>query len=116
MNRTHATTHRDVADEDVEQLPFIETLEPEPRHRGEWTTGTSYMSQHDRIRYLFGPAREHRCADCSKPAHHWSLDHYEDAIFDTLIGHWWAKDINRYAPRCARCHRAHDQKLTIKEA
>lgn len=63
---------------------------------------------HQRIHKARGKAKCWQCTDCAKPAEHWSYDHTDpDEKFDTEKGPY-SIDINRYFPRCVRCHKRFD--------
>lgn len=68
----------------------------------------SYRTAHERVWKQRGPAAEHRCIDCGKPAAHWSYDHtcVGEKISDT--GQPYSTDTSRYEPRCVQCHRYFD--------
>lgn len=60
-----------------------------------------YYGLHCRIRAARGPAKNHQCIDCGKRARHWS--------YDLSDGPGFSQDVNRYDPRCVKCHSAHDR-------
>jgi hypothetical protein len=116
MNR-NIHSGREVSHEDIELLPLIldEVNERQPRRRGK----QGYMDWHTYLREVFGSAREHRCVDCKRSAHHWSLSTMANAVLDVRIGHWWSPELNDYLPRCSSCHQRHDvemRKTAIKGA
>lgn len=65
-----------------------------------------YYALHARIRSSRGPAKNHACVDCGKTARHWSYDLGDEPIIED--GLMFSLDVNRYEPRCVRCHSAHD--------
>jgi hypothetical protein len=67
-----------------------------------------YEAVHSRLRRRLGVARSRRCSDCGEPAHEWSYDGTDP---NELVGAWgqpYSTDLNRYVPRCRRCHRRFD--------
>lgn len=72
-----------------------------------WKSSVSYSAAHQRVRAARGSAQNYCCADCGDWAKHWS---YDLADPDELIenGLRYSLRIDRYVPRCVRCHSAHD--------
>lgn len=63
---------------------------------------------HQRVRKARGSAAGWGCTDCAKPAEHWSYDHTDpDERQDATKGPY-SLDIDRYFPRCVRCHKRFD--------
>lgn len=63
---------------------------------------------HQRLHKARGKASSHSCVDCGGRAAHWSYDHTDpDERFDPEKGPY-SIDINRYDPRCVRCHKRFD--------
>lgn len=66
-----------------------------------------YVSAHQRVARLRGPAAEHRCP-CGAGARHWSYDHADpDEVLDPR-GRRYSLDPMRYLALCIRCHRKLD--------
>lgn len=64
-----------------------------------------YFGVHNRLTRWFGPAREHPCGDCGKPAAHWSYNHSAtDERIDGSNGLPYSVEPDDYDPRCVRCH------------
>jgi len=74
-----------------------------------WTgDGATYTAAHQRIRARRGSATNYTCVDCGGGAKHWSYDHTcPNEKFDPAYGPY-STDINRYTPRCVRCHKRFD--------
>lgn len=68
----------------------------------------SYTAAHDRLTIDLGRAADQECADCGKPAAHWSYDHTDPAELTDWRGHPYSLDTAHYAPRCYSCHRRLD--------
>ena len=70
-----------------------------------------YRAAHSRVERARGKASSHRCADCPGAAEHWSYDHSDpDEVQGPYQGTWksYSMDVDRYEPRCVKCHRAFD--------
>jgi hypothetical protein len=68
---------------------------------------------HYRLVRVLGAASEHQCVDgCGSVARDWSLDSHSDPSNLHGTNHGMARtyslDPTRYAPRCRKCHVAHD--------
>lgn len=75
----------------------------------------SYYTVHDRLRRVYGPARNHQCVDCGKTAADWSYDHScPDERYALLGGRLfpYSCDLARYQPRCKPCHATLDGDFT----
>lgn len=60
---------------------------------------------HVRLRKERGPASNHLCVDCGKPAREWSWDNGSSEDYGTkAIG----VSFDEYSPRCRSCHRTKD--------
>lgn len=69
----------------------------------------TYVSAHRRIYRSRGPASNHRCVDCGENAQQWSYDGTDEReIFCDVRKMKFSLDENHYAPRCAPCHKRHD--------
>jgi hypothetical protein len=79
-----------------------------PNHAG-WTgDDVTNRGLHQRIHKARGKASEYACVDCDKPARHWSYDHSDpNEKHDPEKGPY-SPDIDRYEPRCVRCHKRFD--------
>ena len=71
-----------------------------------------YGGAHDRVTRAWGaPASEWPCADCGRPAAHWSYDHCDaDEKSGTIDGFTlpYSLKTDHYQPRCVPCHKAFD--------
>jgi hypothetical protein len=69
----------------------------------------SYDGLHKRLRKERGPADAHDCIDCGRQAAHWSYDHSDP---DERLGSDgpYSVDLDRYDPRCSRCHILFDRR------
>lgn len=74
-----------------------------------WTGDAATASAvHQRVRAARGSASSWCCTDCARPAEHWSYDHTDqEERFDAEKGPY-SLDIDRYFPRCVRCHKRFD--------
>jgi hypothetical protein len=68
----------------------------------------SYRAAHWRVAQTHGVARSHACVDCGARAEHWSYDHTDTDALVSPTGQPYSLDVNRYEPRCARCHATFD--------
>jgi hypothetical protein len=75
----------------------------------------SYQTAHERVSARRGPASGYPCADCGRPARHWSYDHSDPDERTSDDGQPYSLDVNRYAPRCVRCHKRMDCARLIEE-
>lgn len=75
-----------------------------PRWRGDAVT---YAGAHLRIRAVRGPASEHGCIDCGRPAAHWSYDRSDPHERAGPDGPY-STDSQHYQPRCVPCHKRFD--------
>lgn len=70
----------------------------------------TYEAAHLRIRQRNGLASEHLCVDCAQQAAHWSYDHTDTVEYICTKRYvLYSLDPQRYQPRCAKCHKRHDQ-------
>jgi hypothetical protein len=70
-----------------------------------------YAYAHHKIYRQRGAARDHACAHCGRPAHHWAYDHGDPAArIDPRRGGPYSLDPAHYLPLCARCHKILDGK------
>lgn len=60
---------------------------------------------HDSLRKERGPASNHLCVDCGKPAHEWSWDNGSLEDYGTKA---FGESFDEYSPRCRSCHRKKD--------
>ena len=60
---------------------------------------------HDLLRAEKGPASDHSCVDCDKPAQEWSWDKGSGENFGTKS---FGDSFDEYSPRCRSCHRKMD--------
>lgn len=71
--------------------------------------GPHYITVHKRLRDQRGPASDHYCVDCGRPATEWSYIHHNDPEAKVSSrGLRYSADLRRYAPRCSRCHARFD--------
>ncbi|UOE45283.1 hypothetical protein [Agromyces larvae] len=72
-------------------------------------TPTSYHQAHEHVNTLRGPARDHACRACGRPAQQWSFnrrDHEHERV--TPEGWPWSPDPGDYEPLCVSCHKRAD--------
>jgi hypothetical protein len=72
----------------------------------------SYATAHLRVRAQRGPASDHECVECGRPAEQWSF--IGDAVAPTTLrapgGYLYSlRPSLDYAPRCRRCHHLIDE-------
>lgn len=83
------------------------------QYKGEnthWWTGDcpTYEAAHQRVKKQRGVPSKHSCIDCGRPARHWSYDHSDpNELFQVGKGPY-SPDVDRYHPRCVRCHKRFD--------
>ena len=89
------------------------TTDPEPPR-----DISSYQSAHARVSRRRGRASNYRCVDCAGPAREWSyqggssLERVGPNYMRDRVGECaYSPDPMDYAPRCIRCHRAHDRSV-----
>lgn len=71
----------------------------------------SYQGVHVRLVAQRGKASAHLCVDCRQAAQDWSYEGgSEQERRDGKFGLRYTTDLSMYAPRCRKCHRAHDRK------
>jgi hypothetical protein len=76
-----------------------------PRWSGDEAT---YEAMHQRVKKMRGVPSKHQCVDCGKQARHWSYDH-TDPDQKVQVGKGpYSTDMDRYHPRCVRCHKKFD--------
>ncbi len=84
--------------------------------RPRWMTERpTYGGAHYRLRVERGPAAAQRCVDCGAQAEEWSYDGLDpDELTEVRGSHLvrYSLDLERYEPRCVRCHRAFDGEAT----
>lgn len=71
----------------------------------------NYSDVHNRLAYLRGPARDHRCVECGGQAAHWSYDHGDpDELLDLSDRGSlpYSPKPEHYQARCAACHKTFD--------
>lgn len=70
-----------------------------------------YAAAHWRVVAARGAASRLSCVDCGESADEWSyVGGCPREIRDLARGCPYSPDVNRYSPRCLRCHRAFDYK------
>jgi len=70
---------------------------------------------YQRIRWQRGKASEYACVDCGGRARHWSYDHTDpNQRYDPEKGPY-STDIDRYHPRCVKCHKRFDMARIMAE-
>jgi hypothetical protein len=67
-----------------------------------------YRTMHQRVARRYGVARRRSCADCGKPAVHWSYDHADPNGRETPAGVPYSTKLEHYRPLCASCHKYFD--------
>lgn len=76
--------------------------------RGDQVT---YAGFHQRLRVLRGPATNHACEHCGRPATHWAYNHsdpHEIAGEDRGKPRPFSTDPNCYLSLCVPCHKRFD--------
>lgn len=76
----------------------------------------SYVSAHQRVAKTKGKAAQYPCIDCSDAAADWSYDHSDpDELTRPVrlrgkpVTMSYSADVDRYEPRCRKCHAAFDK-------
>ena len=65
----------------------------------------NYEQVHRKVRNTHGPASDHACVECGKPANQWAYDHTDPMEYlDVRTRHWYSADPRRYQPMCIPCH------------
>lgn len=83
---------------------------PADEHHSQWQgADVGYDGLHKRIKKQRGPAQAHSCVDCGRQAAHWSYDHTDPAEKRGPDGPY-SVDMDRYDPRCRRCHVLFDKR------
>lgn len=78
-------------------------------NHGMWVGNEAgYHGAHKRVYAKRGPAREHTCIDCGKPADQWSYNHKDSNSKMSPLGPF-SLDVNCYESRCVSCHKTFDQ-------
>ena len=73
----------------------------------------AYRTVHSRLVAERGPADGYQCVDCGGAASEWSYDHSDpNARLDERCGEF-SVDLDRYEPRCRRCHFWFDEHVWI---
>lgn len=73
--------------------------------------GASYSAAHKWVWSQRGPAADHDCAHCGRPARHWAYDHRDpDERVDPKCGLVYSLNPGRYRPLCGPCHGLFDDK------
>jgi hypothetical protein len=83
-------------------------------------TDAGYSLVHQRIRFDRGPASAFQCINnCGVNAQHWAYDHcdpyevYSDHPLTAGIA--YSRDVNRYVPLCAKCHKRFDMDRVMEK-
>lgn len=63
-----------------------------------------YNRVHERLRKERGPAREHDCASCGKPACQWAYQYTGQVQVCPFTGREYSDDPSDYSPMCRSCH------------
>ena len=77
-----------------------------------------YTGAHQRVRWLWGPARQYECVACGGRAAEWAYDGTDPTH---LLGQgiWQTSYYSRYPefymPMCIRCHRTKDRAESMKD-
>jgi hypothetical protein len=71
----------------------------------------TYQQAHKRVQVARGKASSHKCSECGKQAHQWSLQHDRVSVpYDDGKGHPYSLDVDDYEPMCTACHRTADMR------
>ena len=72
----------------------------------------AYRTVHNRLKAKRGVAASYQCVDCGRPAAQWSYDGSDPDEIRARDGRGYelaySVDLNRYHPRCIRCHNIFD--------
>lgn len=101
MCTTHYQRHRAHGSTDE---PERATAEAHHSWRGD---DVGYRAVHARLVSSRGPASAHACVDCGGAAQQWSYDNADRDERSSDQGAF-SVDLDRYDPRCRRCHHAFD--------
>ena len=74
----------------------------------------SYRGAHWRVAKARGPARDHPCASCGRPAAEWAYAGPHPAPLTDPHGRAYSLDPRHYVPRCRPCHAAADAPTTCR--
>jgi hypothetical protein len=83
-------------------------IDPVPFRYKWYGDGIGYVQAHRRVRNARGHASQHRCIDCGGQAAEWSYDYSDPDERKERGRSAYSLDVNRYEPRCVRCHRFAD--------
>jgi hypothetical protein len=73
----------------------------------------TYDQVHARLRKERGPARDHQCVDCGRPAEQWAYAHEaQDELWEPNKGPY-TTDTNCYVPLCIPDHRKLDSEYRM---
>jgi hypothetical protein len=88
---------------------------PGPAHPSWRGPDITYASAHRRITNAKGPAGQHSCVTCGRPAAEWSYDHRDpdEIIRPGRRASPFSVKPEHYEPRCVRCHRRFDKGLDV---
>ena len=64
----------------------------------------TYQAAHLAVKAARGPARDHPCWNCGRPAAHWAYDHRVGAALVDEFGRKFSVNIEHYKPMCQVCH------------
>jgi hypothetical protein len=65
-----------------------------------------YNQTHRLVVLKYGPAKDHKCADCGEQAYDWTLNESKvtGPILTSGTSRYAPEDLEAYEPRCRRCH------------
>jgi hypothetical protein len=78
-----------------------------------WPPGGSYKAAHQRPVLVWGPARNHACAECGDGANEWAYNHRDpkeraESVYDRRRGVFreilFSEHHSFYQPMCTSCH------------
>lgn len=113
MCSMHATRVRRHGSPDV-VIPAADRALPTGDAHPNWSgSQATYDAVHQRMRRLNGPARDHACNHCGRPARHWAYKHGDPQELVDDRGYGYSLDPSFYIPLCVPCHKSYD--LTARQ-
>jgi hypothetical protein len=92
-------------------------LDTQSRTKCTWwrSDDPDYTTAHKRVKRQRGHPQDHRCVDCGeRQEQQWSYDYNDPSPkVNPRTGCPYSTDIDRYEPRCRRCHKAFDAQRAL---